>query len=90
MRPLPKSGDRINCDPNRDEGDTPSRWRNPNRASATVLAVLDDGGNKVLVCKRWRPSPSGGGGWNYWVWPESWWHACTMWEIGPLPKEPRR
>lgn len=84
-RPLPKAGDRINCDPNRDEGDTPDRWLNINRKSAKVIAVLDDDGVKVIVY-RWYSKRRG---WIYKAEDELWWHMSTHWAIGPLPQPPR-
>lgn len=84
-RPLPKAGDRIHCDPNRDEGDTPGRWSNPNRRTAIVLAVLDDDDAKVLVLKRWLKHKRY---WHYWAEHEMWWRD-TNWDMGPLPQPPR-
>jgi hypothetical protein len=89
-RPLPKPGDRIHCDPNRDEGDTPRRWSNPSRESARVVAVTRDaraGGWSVITFAVWRRRKQM---WRYRAETEFWWHEARRWEIGPLPKPPRR
>lgn len=84
-RPLPKPGQKIHCDPNRDEGNTPGRWRNPNRRAAKVVAILDDDGDKLIVFKWWSPRR----GWMRRVEDELWWRVSTQWQTGPLPKPPR-
>jgi len=88
VRPLPKAGDRIHCDPNRDDGDVPRRWRNPNRRSAVVLAVLRDKGVEdveLIVFKVWGSRR----GWRYRVETDVWWDASTGWAPGSLPSRPR-
>jgi hypothetical protein len=84
-RPLPKPGQKIHCDPNRDDGDTPGRWRNPNRKSAKVIAVLNDDGVRVIVF-RWHSKRRG---WVYQAEDELWWNTLTSWQIGPLPRPPK-
>jgi hypothetical protein len=85
-RPLPQPGDRIHCDPNREDGDVPHRWANVNRASAIVLDVLDDDGFKIIVIKQWSKRKQY---WRYRAEDETWWEICTSWVLGPLPQPPK-
>jgi hypothetical protein len=84
MRTLPKPGDRINCDPNRDEGDTPGRWSNPNRQGAEVVAIIDDV-CRLIVCRGRRRAR-----WTWWLWTEYEWDELRSWQIGPLRQRPKR
>lgn len=88
-RPLPKPGDRINCDPNRDDPSCPWRWTNVNRCSGIVVAVIDDKATrrKLIVYRVWFRSKQC---WRYFIEDEWWWHMSTQWAIGPLPMPPKR
>jgi hypothetical protein len=85
-RPLPTIGDRINCDPNRDEGNVPRRWSNPNRESAVVVVSFSDAHHgRCFVYRTHRPGRSG----RLHVMSELDWEVLTMWAVGPLPMPPR-
>lgn len=86
-RRLPRAGERINRDPLRRFGDDRRRWGFPSRRSALVLAAVDDlEGSKVLVLKMWSP----GKGWIFNAMSEARWQHDLSWEIGPLPRQPRK
>lgn len=85
-RPLPNVGDRINCDPNRNEGDVPHRWTNPNRESALVVARFTD--DRVGECFVYRVARPGGHGFRFFVMNAFSWERSTQWAIGRLPNPP--
>jgi len=84
-RPLPKAGDTINCDPNRDDPECPWRWTNVNRKSGKVVKVFKDGDYTLIVYRVWSRRR----GWRYFIENQMWWEISTQWAIGPLPKAPK-
>ena len=83
---FPSVGDRINCDPNRDDGDVQHRWTNPNRESALVMARFTD--DTAGECFVYRVARSGYYP-RFFVMTAFSWDHSPQWAIGPLPRGPR-